>query len=315
MANQQHLDVLKQGVEVWNQWREQYPAIRPDLRGADLSDANLSSADLSLVNFNGAHLSHVRFSNANLSGAYFRGANLSGADLTGAKLSLATFGGTNLSGADLTGARVLFTIFAGIDLSQVKGLETVVHGNESYLDIHTIYRSKGKIPEAFLRGIGTPETMIEYIHSMLGSSINYYSCFISYSSKDETFVKQLYADLQSNAIRCWFAPEDLKIGAEIRFSIDESIRLHDKLLLVLSRYSVVSQWVEQEVERALARERKENKIVLFPIRLDNAVMEIEGGWPALIRNTRNIGDFTRWKRHDAYQKALERLLHDLKAQP
>ncbi len=82
----------------------------------------------------------------------------------------------------------------------------------------------------------------------------------------------------------------------MRTSIDESIRLHDKLLLILSHYSVASQWIEQEVERALARERKEDKVILFPIRLDQTVMDIEEGWPALIRNTRNIGDFTRWKR-------------------
>ncbi len=62
------------------------------------------------------------------------------------------------------------------------------------------------------------------------------------------------------------------------------------------------------------RERKENKVTLFPIRLDTAVMDIEEGWPALIRNTRNIGNFTRWKQHDAYQKALERLLRDFKAE-
>ncbi len=43
-------------------------------------------------------------------------------------------------------------------------------------------------------------------------------------------------------------------------------------------------------------------------------MDIEEGWPALIRNTRNIGNFTRWKQHDAYQKALERLLRDFKAE-
>ena len=67
-------------------------------------------------------------------------------------------------------------------------------------------------------------------------------------------------------------------------------------------------------ETALAKERKERRIVLFPIRLDNAVMGIEGGWPALIRNTRNIGNFERWKRHDTYQKAFDRLLRDLKAE-
>ena len=77
---------------------------------------------------------------------------------------------------------------------------------------------------------------------------------------------------------------------------------------------MASQWIEQEVERALARERKEEKVILFPIRLDQTVMNIEEGWPALIRNTRNIGDFTRWKDHDAYQKAFARLLRDLQAQ-
>lgn len=115
-------------------------------------------------------------------------------------------------------------------------------------------------------------------------------------------------------MRCWFAPEDLKIGAEIRVGIDESIRLHDKLLLVLSETSVKSQWVQQEVETALAKEREQGRTVLFPIRLDDAAMQINTGWPAYLKNTRNIGDFTHWKDHDSYQKAFARLLRDLKAE-
>jgi len=79
-------------------------------------------------------------------------------------------------------------------------------------------------------------------------------------------------------------------------------------------HSIESDWVEQEVETALARERQGKRTVLFPIRLDDAVMEIEVGWPALIRNTRHIGDFRNWKDHDAYQKAFGRLLRDLKAE-
>ncbi len=158
-----------------------------------------------------------------------------------------------------------------------------------------------------------PDSFLEIMVAITNRPIEYYTVFISYSSKNHDFAKRLYADLQSKGVRCWFAPEDLKIGDKIRARIDESIRLYDKLLLVLSQHSVSSQWVEQEVETAFAKERKENRTVLYPIRLDKAVMDIEGGWPALIRNTRNIGDFTRWKRHDAYQKALDRLLRDLKA--
>jgi len=52
--------------------------------------------------------------------------------------------------------------------------------------------------------------------------------------------------------------------------------------------------------------------VLFPIRLDEAIMQATSGWPALIRNSRHIGDFTNWKQHDDYQQAFERLLRDLK---
>src|SRR5213079_1416055 len=104
------------------------------------------------------------------------------------------------------------------------------------------------------------------------------------------------------------------IGDPFRQRIDESIRLHDKLLLILSEHSVNSPWVQDEVEAALERERREKRLVLFPIRIDGAVMETEQAWAASIRRTRHIGDFTRWKKHDSYRKAFERLLRDLKAE-
>ena len=115
-------------------------------------------------------------------------------------------------------------------------------------------------------------------------------------------------------MRCWFAPEDLK-GGHIRTGIDKAIRLHDKLLLVLSKHSVSSGWVEWEEKTALARERKEKMTVLFPVRVDRAVFESPSEWATEIRHERNIGDFTSWKDHDAYQKAFDRLLRDLKAEP
>ena len=126
--------------------------------------------------------------------------------------------------------------------------------------------------------------------------------------------ERLHSDLQGRGVRCWYAPEDLKIGEKIRVGIDKSIRIHDKLLLVLSKNSVASDWVEKEVETAMEKERQQKQVVLFPIRLDDAVMKIETGWPADIRRSRNVGDFKKWKIHDVYQKAFERLLRDLKAE-
>jgi uncharacterized protein YjbI with pentapeptide repeats len=46
MANQEHLDLLKQGSSDWNAWRVQDWLVRPDLSGAFLAGANLRSADL-----------------------------------------------------------------------------------------------------------------------------------------------------------------------------------------------------------------------------------------------------------------------------
>jgi TIR domain len=107
----------------------------------------------------------------------------------------------------------------------------------------------------------------------------------------------------------------MKIGDRIRTKIDEVIRVHEKLLLVLSANSIKSDWVEKEVETAFEKERETGSTVLFPVRLDDAVMESKTGWAADIKRSRHIGDFRHWKDHDDYSRAFERLLRDLKVGP
>ena len=135
----------------------------------------------------------------------------------------------------------------------------------------------------FLCDVGLSAQYIEYLPSLLGQAIDFYSCFISHSSKDDEFAKRLHADLQAEGVRCWFAPEDLGIGDKIRPSIEDAIRLHDKLLLILSEHSVNSTWVEDEVESALEKERKakergDDRAGVIRIRLDSAVMETDAAW-------------------------------------
>jgi uncharacterized protein YjbI with pentapeptide repeats len=319
-----------------------------DLARADLREVDLSEADLREVNLVGAQLVGSILREADLSDADFSVVNLTdaflgGADLIRTNLNEANLAGARFYGADLWGAKVLRSNFKGAefgytgigenDLSNAIGLEEVHHLNHSTIGIDTILLSKGKIPVAFLRGCGLRDLDIEYaklaapgldseqvteitykIHQLyLGGGIQYYSCFISYSSKDEAFARQLHDDLQNNGVRCWFAPEDLKIGDQIRPRIDQEIRLRDKLLVVLSENSVKSEWVGDEVEAALEEESKSNGLVLFPIRLDNAVMNTRDDWAAKIRRRRHIGDFSNWKDKASYQKAFERLLRDLKA--
>lgn len=155
-----------------------------------------------------------------------------------------------------------------------------MHQGPSTVGIDTIYRSKGNIPESFLRGAGVPDNFIEYMHSLTGQVVEYSSCFISYSSDDEDLARRLYNDLQSAGVHCWFAPEDMKIDDPMLHSIDESIRTYEKLLLILSQHSIASEWVDHEVQVALAQERQSSSHVLFPIRVDDATMETNKGWAA-----------------------------------
>jgi hypothetical protein len=189
------------------------------------------------------------------------------------------------------------------------------HRGPSTISIDTIIRSQGKIPESFLRGAGVPDAIIEAIPSLIGSlsPVNYYSCFISYSSRDQAFAERLRADLVSKGVSCWFAPEDMGIGDKIRPRIEESIHQYEKLLLILSEYSIASHWVAYEVERAINKEPQGKPNVLYPVRLDDAVMQSKASWADDIKSTRHIGNFTNWKNHDDYQKAFDRLLRALKA--
>ncbi len=101
MANQQHLDLLKQGVEVWNQWRAQHPEIQPDLIDANLSETDLSGADLRGVNLYGANLRGVTLCRANLCGTNLENSNLKEANLSGADLSRAIVVHTDMTDAIL----------------------------------------------------------------------------------------------------------------------------------------------------------------------------------------------------------------------
>jgi hypothetical protein len=101
----------------------------------------------------------------------------------------------------------------------------------------------------------------------------------------------------------------MPIGAKIIDALDEAIRLRDKVLLILSEAAIASDWVEDEVTRALDEEH-----VLFPVRIDDAVMQTSEAWARLLRGQRNIGDFTGWKEHDSYQKSFDRLRRDLRVE-
>jgi uncharacterized protein YjbI with pentapeptide repeats len=117
MANSEHLELLRQGVDVWNAWRDQKRSILPDLRGANLGGVNLGGANLGGAILSGANLGGANLDTAILTESNLRGANLSRANLMRADLTLANLGGTILSGANLSEANLSWADLIGADLT------------------------------------------------------------------------------------------------------------------------------------------------------------------------------------------------------
>lgn len=345
MANPEHLQILDQGVGAWNQWRAKNPAITPELECANLSalelcginlehaslaGANISYCDLTGANLHGAHLFETRmidsdlirvnFSNAFVVEVTFAESRLNYADFYGAHFEYVDLSFAQLGGANFTQVNGHSIVFGDNDLSTVVGLETVDHHGPSVIGVDTVYRSKGNIPEGFLRGCGTPEDFIVYMRSLAGKPIEMYSCFISYSARDQEFAEHLHADLQNAGVRCWFAPHDARGGRKLYEQIDEAIRLHEKLLLILSPHSISSEWVKTEISKARKREVQEKKHVLFPVRLCS--FDALNSWECFDADTGKdsareirdyfIPDFSNWQNQNSYQKAFDRLVQDLK---
>ncbi|MEW5940620.1 MAG: toll/interleukin-1 receptor domain-containing protein [Chloroflexota bacterium] len=384
MANQEQLEILKQGVDVWNKWREENPVADIDLvgvnldeaylrgvnlTGADLRDASLKSANLvranfepafsvtkrrsaqsdaALIeaNFSGANLSkailsnaclnNVNFSNADLSGAIlietdFFQANLSAVSLAEAKFVRTNLSNANLKDANLKEAFFYGVIFGNIDLSETYNLEEAHHDAPSTIGLDTIRRSKGKISEKFLRGCGLSDVEIESakladpgltnedINKILyriydlraTQALQISPLFISYSHADSKFVDRIDHALTAKGVRFWRDIHDAKAG-RLETQIDLAIRQNPTVLLVLSKNSLSSDWVEHEVRHARKLEKELGRDALCPIALDDSWKSSK--WPERVMEQimdYNILDFSGWEDKSTFEGKFARLLSGL----
>jgi len=185
MANEKHLDIIKQGVAVWNEWRKNNSEIKPDLSMVDLRGTQLNEANLMRANFSGANLSGTDLRYANLWKAYLNGANLSEANLYGADLSRtnlsnanlcrailcevnlwrANLSGANLKGADLRNANLDLTNFRKATLTDCK-----IYGISAWnLDLEGATQSGLIITSEYEFNIITVENLevAQFIHLLL----------------------------------------------------------------------------------------------------------------------------------------------------
>ena len=206
MANPQHLEIIKNGNTVWNDWRINHPEIMPDLWGADFSgidligidlsgcditegqfvDANLTgahlfSSNLTCANFRRATLWNTNFENARLPMADFREANLrdahfKGADLSEANLSGAVLVGTNFDNAILRGCNVYGCSCWNVNLSEADQSNLVIRrGALEFSEIEEInlYELKDEFPPDYLARLAEPAITVDnlevaqFIYSLL----------------------------------------------------------------------------------------------------------------------------------------------------
>jgi uncharacterized protein YjbI with pentapeptide repeats len=247
-----------------------------DLSGTSLLGANLIEADLMDVDLSAADLAGANLSGANLLGAELCHANLSFAKLNNADLCFSDFYGAKLDGADFSGAICHKVIFGDTDLSGVKGLENVIHRGPSSIDINTLFNSKGKIPEIFLRGAGVPEILIKALPSLLSEVSNYSNCKIICGRNHQTFAKNLQTSLQNRGVRCWIpkyketSQVDIFMNEGTGESLDDDddgwnefvtmeFEFYDKILFCLTEECADNIAFENILQKYLDIERQLNK--------------------------------------------------------
>lgn len=124
--------------------------------------------------------------------------------------------------------------------------------------------------------------------------------FLSHSSADKAFIRQLAADLTANGISVWLDEQRIRVGDSIPEKIAQGLAESDYFLIGMSQKSSESAWVQKELNNALMSEVQRRKVHIMPLKLDDTPM------PPIIADKR-YADFSK-----SYKAGLEELLTALK---
>ena len=327
----------------------------PDLSDADLSsgaisDANLSGANLSLANLSAADLSGANLSDrqpqrrqpqlaptsATPTSAVptSTSANSPRRPTSAAPTSATPTSATPTSATPTSatptsaerrpqrrqprrGRSAMSTVFANVDLSDAKGLDSVEHSWSEHCRDRYDLSLKGQDPRAFSAAAACPNTSSSNQPSLIGSMepIQFYSCFISYSSKNQAFAERLHADLQAKGVRTTGSTERISRSAT-RSAPGSTKRSGSTTSSCLCSANSQSRAIgsKEKLKPLWRGSGREKRIVLFPIRLDDSVMETPVAWASTYPAESAHRGLPEWENHGDYQNAFARLLRDLKSE-
>ena len=275
-----------------------------DFRSADLTGANCRNADFSRSYFSPEFVHSPLDKSVNPKVATIDGADFSGTDLSFTKFADATlkdvklcratilwadFTDAKFDGTDFELAQCGFTTFVNCDFAGARNLHLARHGNRSSIGVDTLQKSLGQIPDRFLQGCGLSGWEVKcaklYNPNIKGTDVENIlyevsdhridgplflsSTFISYSWSDAKVVDNLYERLREVGIPVYLDRRNMVAG-DIERQVFNAIRLNDVVLLVLSKDSIESDWVEAELEAARKKEREEQRDVLCPVAVDDS---------------------------------------------
>lgn len=318
--------ILLKGAAEWNDWRATNRTIWPDLTRINLSHMNLEGIDLSNANLPRAELEGASLRSANLRNANFKDALLIGIDAWGANFDEANLYNADLREADLRHASFRYANFrakldkarldqaifghTGINRSlllEARDLDTTLHDGASTIDLvmledvmRQLQNNPARFPTVarFLRASGVPQHILDYYSGRLGAQPSWQSCFLSYSFSDSSFASQAYEFLEKNKVPCFLAERETQLGARIETKMKAEILGRDRFILICSKESLESDWVQLELGYAQAKEERLDQEIVLPIDLDGFLFSPSyyGDTAELLRS-RLAANFVGWRDH------------------
>ena len=292
--------------------------VRCNLRGSSLHGADLSGADLSYADLWCANLSEANLQGANLTEANLAWADLAGADLRNCRLTATNLEVANLAGADLRWASFIrplltgvslgdclfeMTLLADCDLSNVNGLGSTRHSGPSIVGSDSLARSKGLIPEDFLRQAGVAAPFIAAQHEIRRSDQTMPKILLISSTTDVELVARIQRDLGESGVLSWtLAADDEEVLRSDQGAL-ERIIYYDLLVLVCSTQALENPHICRVFNHLEPGAVLAHRPRLITVATDDLLYTRQDRLCTQLRQT-EVVDLRGWPKEGSYRKGL-----------